>query len=51
MKVTYGDASGINAITNGAQSADGSVYNLQGIRVTNPTKGVYIQNGKKYVIK
>ena len=44
-------ASGINAITNGAQSADGAVYNLQGVKVAKPTKGVYIQNGKKYVIK
>ena len=26
-------------------------YNLQGIRVMNPTKGIYIHNGKKVVIK
>ena len=26
-------------------------YNLQGVRVTNPTKGLYIQNGKKIIIK
>jgi hypothetical protein len=27
------------------------IYNLQGVRVDNPTKGIYIQNGKKVVIK
>ena len=33
------------------QSADDTFYNLQGARVDNPTKGIYIQNGKKIVIK
>ncbi|MBR5654848.1 MAG: hypothetical protein IKX22_12310 [Prevotella sp.] len=26
-------------------------YNLQGVRVSQPTKGVYISNGKKYIFK
>ena len=26
-------------------------YNLQGMKVANPTKGMYILNGKKYVVK
>lgn len=29
------------------EDADAPVYNLQGIRVTNPTKGFFIVNGKK----
>lgn len=29
----------------------GVLYNLNGIRVDNPTKGVYIQNGRKVVVK
>ncbi|MBR6962762.1 MAG: hypothetical protein IKH86_03930 [Prevotella sp.] len=29
----------------------GDVYSLQGVKVNNPTKGVYIKNGKKMVIK
>ena len=29
----------------------GSYYNLQGVRVDRPTKGVYIQNGRKVVVK
>jgi hypothetical protein len=30
---------------------DGFIYNLQGIRVNNPQHGIYIQNGKKFVVK
>jgi hypothetical protein len=30
---------------------DGVIYNLQGVRVDKATKGVYIINGKKVVIK
>jgi hypothetical protein len=30
---------------------DERVYNLQGVRVENPKKGIYIMNGKKIVVK
>jgi hypothetical protein len=30
---------------------DGVYYNLQGQRVDNPTKGLYIVNGRKVIIK
>ena len=30
---------------------DDAIYNLSGVRVTNPQKGIYIKNGKKYIIK
>lgn len=30
---------------------DGVIYNLQGYKVTNPSAGVYIKNGKKYIVK
>ena len=33
------------------QMADGQYYNLAGQRVSNPTKGLYILNGKKVIIK
>ena len=33
------------------QRTDKTIYNLNGQRVTRPTKGVYIVNGKKVVIK
>ncbi len=29
----------------------GVYYNLQGVKVANPTKGIYIKNGKKIVLK
>lgn len=51
MKVTYSDEStGISAIQK-KMPIDGVTYNLQGIRIDNPTKGIYIQNGKKIIIK
>lgn len=41
---------GIKAV-NVNDNVDLNFYNLQGIRVVNPKKGIYIQNGKKVVIK
>jgi hypothetical protein len=43
---------GIHAIENGQSTMEKDVfYNLQGQRVVNPGKGLYIHNGKKVVIK
>ncbi len=33
------------------QNLDGTIYNLQGQKVDHPTRGIYIINGKKVVIK
>ena len=44
-----GFVDGINQAS--IESANSEVYNLQGIRVKKANKGVYIQNGKKVVIK
>ncbi len=41
---------GINSI-NYTKEKDNYFYNLQGARIMNPTKGLYIQNGKKIVIR
>lgn len=30
---------------------DNAYYNLSGQRIAKPTKGIYIQNGKKYIVK
>jgi hypothetical protein len=27
------------------------IYGINGLRVINPTKGIYIKNGKKFIIK
>ena len=31
--------------------ADGRIYDLSGRQVTKPVRGLYIQNGKKFVVK
>lgn len=43
------EPTGISSVR--ADSADGVYYNLQGVRVLNPQKGIYIKDGKKIVIK
>ena len=40
---------GIRNIDDNAPQKDAAVYDLQGRRVTNPTRGIYIVNGKKRV--
>ena len=34
-----------------AEAENGAIYNLQGVRVKAAKKGLYIQNGKKYIMK
>lgn len=50
--VIFGDDSttGINNVDT-AKDADNAYYTLQGVRVADPTKGIYIVNGKKVVVK
>ena len=47
----FDEATGIEMPTVEDVNADAVVYDLQGRRVQNPTKGLYIVNGKKVVIK
>ena len=49
--VTDGDATDIRNIENAVDFSDGDWYNLQGVKVTNPQRGIYIHNGKKVVVK
>ena len=44
------DYSGTYAASD-STACDGVIYNLNGQRVTNPGKGLYIKNGKKVFIK
>lgn len=44
------DPTGINNV-NVETKKDNIVYDLQGRRVSNPTKGIYIVNGKKVLVK
>lgn len=46
-----GESTGISSLQSDEPSLDGAVYNLRGQRVEHPTKGLYIINGKKVVIK
>ena len=45
------DPVGISLITSPTLKGEGSVYDLQGRKVMNPTSGLYIMNGRKVVIR
>ena len=45
------EATGINAIDNGQLTMDNAIYDLSGRRVAKPTRGLYIVNGKKVLVK
>ena len=45
------DATAIDAIAKSQEPNANSYYNLAGQRVTQPTKGLYIKDGKKVIIK
>ena len=53
LTIGFGDegTTGIRSIENGQLTIDNVYYDLSGRRVAEPTKGVYIVNGKKVVIK
>ena len=48
--VFEGGTTGINNVERGALNVEGC-YTLDGRRVANPTKGLYIMNGRKFVVK
>lgn len=52
-KSLFGDetTNGIGGITSSPAVEDGHYYNLQGIRVDRPTRGIYIHNGRKVVFR
>ena len=51
VDIDFGDnATGIDNVQSSKFNVQ-SYYNLAGQRVTNPTKGLYIVNGKKYMVK
>jgi hypothetical protein len=49
--IDFGGTTGIEAIEHSPLNIEHSVYDLQGRRVAQPTKGLYIVNGKKVVVK
>ena len=42
---------GISELQGSAKQQQSPVYNLMGIRVNGQTKGLLIQNGKKFIVK
>lgn len=45
-----GDVTGIKNLTPALSKGEGAVYDLQGRQVAQPTKGLYIVNGKKVLV-
>jgi hypothetical protein len=46
-----GETTGVDATLVNSEKVNSEVYDLQGRRVAQPTKGLYIVNGKKVIIK
>ena len=44
-----GYTNGISEVTSYGQESE--IYSINGLRVINPTKGIFIKNGKKFIIK
>ena len=51
FNVMVGDESEMTGISNVSNTTDDVFYNMQGVRVDNPGKGLYIKNGKKVILK
>ena len=49
--VLDGDATAISLTPNPSPKGEGNIYSLDGRRMTNPSRGIYIVNGKKVIIK
>jgi len=51
--IDEGEATAIYAVKTGkvVGAENDAIYNLQGVRVNNVKKGIYIQNGKKIIVK
>ena len=46
----YGEATGVVSLALESKT-DNNYYTLQGLRVDRPVKGIYIKNGKKFLVK
>lgn len=49
--IVEGEATAIKGFQAEAQDANAPIYTLQGVRVNKAQKGIYIQNGKKFIMK
>ena len=52
LSIVFDDeTTGVRSLTPSLSESEGAVYNLSGQRVAQPTKGLYIVNGKKIIMK
>ena len=51
LTINWGDETAIRSLTPTLSEGEGVWYDLSGRRVENPTKGIYIMNGKKVIFK
>lgn len=51
IALTDSDPNPTGIISIEASDSEGAIYDLKGSRVEHPSKGLYIKNGKKYVVK
>lgn len=51
LGVFFGGTTGVNDVRSKTEEVRGEYFNLAGQRVAQPTKGLYIVNGKKVIIK
>lgn len=51
VEIASPESTGIQSIMRTSAPADGVIYNLSGQRVNSPRKGIYIKNGRKYIVR
>ena len=53
LRIVYAndETTGIADVRSMKEDVRGEYFNLKGQRVAQPTKGLYVQNGKKYIVK
>lgn len=51
IALRFPDATGINAINAATENGNATIYDLQGRRVQNAARGLYIVNGQKILVK
>ena len=49
--VFEGETTGISTVKTAADKMDGEWYDLSGRRVAQPTKGIYVKNGRKVIVR
>ena len=47
----YDEAKGVEDVQESGRQKSEAIYNLQGIRLKEPVKGLYIKNGKKIMAR